>query len=229
MGQVLIVEDEPVTQKILVKAFQKWGYKTLAASTLAQAQRLLGQRKDIALVILDLMLPDGDGIKLCRKIKRNPQTRLLPVVVLTSLKRFRYAIHAYRNGADLHLTKPIDLAKLKQYAKAIVHRLPYRGERPHFLTYGALTFQPDENKVFVRGRAPLHLPVRLFGLLYLLALRQGKVVPRVVLVRRLWKNSVRDKEVDVAVSRLRRHLGPKLSRLVKTVSGQGYALAHDLT
>lgn len=219
---VLIVEDDPTMRELLADAVVDWGHQALNAASVAEGEALAARREDIRLVLLDRRLPDGDGLRLCRALKADPRTRPLPVIVLTGLGEFEQELWTYHSGADLHLTKPLDLPALKRYAAAFLNRIPYRRDDARTLRCGALTLMPKAGKALVAGRPFEHIPRRLYDVLYHLAARQGRAVSSKALVQKLWGGSVRDSEAAVAVARLRRHLGPRLGPIVATRRGRGY-------
>jgi two-component system phosphate regulon response regulator PhoB len=167
-------------------------------------------------------LPDGDGLEVCLKIKRDPRTRIIPIIILTSLDEFEDELKSLKSGADYFLTKPVDKKKLLSYVSAMVKRTPYRGEITDKLIAGSVVIDPKQRSISYKGTVVENIPHRLFALLYLIASRQGRIVPRSVLVQKLWGNTVRDKQVDITVSRLRSLLGPHLKGLVRSMRSGGY-------
>lgn len=229
MAKILVVEDEPTQQRLLAAGLRRLGHDPLLAGSVAQGMEVLSATAEVGLVILDRQLPDGDGLKVCRDLKRDPRTRHLPVIVLTTLSEFDQELDTYRSGADLFMPKPVQLAKLEKYLGALLDRIPYRGLGTDKLECGVLTLEPLGRKARVGGCQVDAIPERLFALLYLLASKQGKLVTRKVIVQKLWGSTVRDKEVDVTVSRLRKCLGPRLSGVVRAFRGEGYAVVPDFS
>jgi len=227
MSSILVVEDEPSTQKILTLALRKWGYEVVCAASAGEGAALLKKRDDIRLVLLDRGLPDGDGLKICRALKTDPRTRHLPVIVLTGLDELDDKLKTYKSGADIHLTKPISLPLLKRYVATFMDRIPYRGEGADALSCGMLTLLPQAKKALIGGKSIEDLPPRLFDLLYLLASKQGRDVSTRTLIQKLWGGSVRDSEVAVSISRLRQRLGPELGLLIRSNRGRGYSIDAD--
>jgi len=223
MATLLIVEDDPPTQSILKRALTHWHHRVLCASNLAEAHRLLKQ-EEIDLLVLDRGLPDGDGLKICLQLKKDLQTRIIPIIVLTAQSEFADEIDTYKNGADLFLSKPVDLKKLKAYVNGLLERTPFKGEKQTLFRCGELVLDLKNRKARLgEGQLP-PLQSRLFNLLYILASYNGRYISRQMLLWKLWKNRVRDKEVDVAVSRLRKKLGPEISKMISSAHGKGYAL-----
>lgn len=220
MATVLVVEDDPVQAKVLSLVARAAGHRLLTAHTLAAARRLSGEAD---LVFLDRVLPDGDGLSLCRALKREPSSRATPVVVLTALDAFEDELDVYRAGADLYLGKPVPAARLRRYLEALLDRLPYRELRPALLRSGGVELDPSRRSVARGAHRVNGLPERLFEVLYLIAAREGAVLSRRQLLQRVWGGRVREKEAAVAVCRLRRVLGPSLRGLIGTVPG-GYRL-----
>lgn len=224
MARILIVEDDATQQRILRAALVRLNHEVLCASRVDEGFAHLADGAKVDLIILDRQLPDGEGLKVCRRLKKDPRTRLIPVIVLTTLSKFDEELVSIKSGADLFLPKPVDLVKLRGYISTLLDRLPYRGEDTKTLACGPLSLEPRERRVRVADRLIEDVPERLFALLYFLATHQGRLVSRKVIVQKLWGSTVRDKEVDVSVSRLRRCLGPGLAGIIRSVRGDGYAI-----
>ncbi len=224
MIRILVVEDDPSTQSLLTGALKKWGYTPLCASSAHEGRSLLSEHEDIRLILLDRGLPDGDGLQICRALKADPRTRHVPVIVLTGLEELEDELGTYKSGGDIHLTKPIDLERLKRYVATFMDRIPYRGEDSDTLRCGALTLVPKSKKAIIGTDSIENISDRLFDLLYLLASKQGQAVPVRLITQKLWGGHVKDASVAVNISRLRRRLGPRFSPLIKSLHGTGYAI-----
>lgn len=225
MAKILVVEDDPQMQWVLRRHLVKWGHCVHMEERICAAWEFLAANQDTRLVLLDRILRDGDGMSLCQRLKKNPATRALPVIVLTALVQFEEELKTYKGGADLYLTKPVEFAKLREYVKTMLDRYPYRGEKAGILRYGVLSLDPNDRSVRAGESAPRRLPRTLFDLLWCLAAAGGKVVSRERLVRAVWKKPLRDKAVDTYVMRLRRSLGAEWARMICTIPGKGYAVA----
>lgn len=221
---VLIAEDDPDVSKILTRTVSSLGLVPLVAEDLPGARKLLKQHP-VRLVLLDRTLKDGkDSLGICSELKKDPKTRLIPVIILTGLDEFDERIKSYQAGADLFLNKPANVPELKRYIRAFLTRTPYKDEVGSRLGFGAVQLDLTERTVTVGAKTYKDLPAKQFDLLYLLVSRQGKAASRESLVLKLWNNEVRDKEVDVLVSRLRDNLGEHAS-IIEPIRGLGYRIA----
>jgi len=225
---VLIAEDEPQFASVLEKTIRGMGLSPLVAEDLRQAKDFL-ERFPVRLAILDRKLKDGkDSLSICLELKKDPRTRVVPVIILTGLEEFEEQINSYRAGADLFLHKPVKMLELKRYVRAFLTRLPYKEEMGSKMHFGNVALDLAERSLSIGPKVYRDLPAKQFDFIYLLISRHGKVVSRESLVRKLWNNEVRDKEVDVLVSRLRDNLGDG-SSIIEPVRGVGYRLLESTT
>jgi DNA-binding response OmpR family regulator len=221
---VLIAEDEPQFAKVLEKAIAGMGLEPLLAEDLKQAKDLL-HRFPVRLVILDRKLKDGkDSLGLCLELKKDPKTRVIPIIILTGLGEFEEQLNSYRAGADLFLQKPIRVLELKRYVRAFLTRVPYKEEMASKVRFGIVALDLAQRTVSIGDNTYRDLPAKQFDFVYLLVSHHGKVITRESLVRKLWNNEVRDKEVDVLVSRIRDNLGGDAS-VIEPVRGVGYRIS----
>ena len=170
------------------------------------------------LVVLDLGLPDGDGLDLLRRLRR--EGRELPVLVLTARDTVDDRVRGLDGGADDYLVKPFDLAELCARARALVRRSQGRAEP--LLRVGTLELDPSGRRVSLDG-APLDLAPREYAVLVALMESAGRVVPKRRLEERVysWDQEVGSNAVEVHVHHLRRKLG---DGWIRTVRGVGYVL-----
>lgn len=224
MATILVAEDDDAVGRILDRYLKRCGHRMLHVTSVAGAFESLRRESDIALILLDCGLTDGDGIQVCRHIKRNPATNSIPVIVMTGMDVFDEEVRSYEAGADLYLAKPLDYTRLERYVTALLNRPSRRDSRLPILSWGDLTIDSEARTVAAADQIIRNLPARQFALLYLLISYQGRLVSRFTIIRKLWRNAVRDREVDVTVCRLRRRLGSLGRDLIEPVPGQGYRL-----
>lgn len=227
MATVLVVEDEPPVQRILKRHLGQWGHNVFIVQSLLEAKELISREKTINLVLLDRALKDGDGLKFCRALKSELATRSIPIVVLTGLTAFEEELQCYHAGADIYLPKPFEASRLKRYCEAFLNRSPYQGERPLIIQFGRLELDSGDRSVRLGERLLTTLPPRLFELLSCLVARLGRVISRRSLAHKIWKNRANDKQVAIAISRLRAYLGRKYEGLIRTTGGIGYSINPD--
>ncbi|MBI5594654.1 MAG: response regulator transcription factor [Elusimicrobia bacterium] len=220
---VAVVEDDGPLRALLLDFLALRGYDARGAATGTEGVALVTRLRP-SLVILDVMMPDLDGLSVCRILKADRRTRGIPVLILTSHATTETRLKALEFAADHFLAKPIlDLEEFGRWVAALLARSP-SSVPGQTVVGGVLTLDAEESTVSIQGGAPRPLPPKLFTLLCELARRSGEPLSREYLVDRLWSNAVKDREVDVVVSRLRQALGPGGDAAIVAVPGRGYRL-----
>ena len=222
--RVLVVEDEPELSALLRGALEQGGFVTDAAASVADAnEHLKSAEYDAA--ILDLGLPDGDGLALLRALRRAGNT--LPVLILTARDAPEDRVRGLDTGADDYVVKPFHLAEILSRVRALLRRPNAAlGVR---LEAGNVVFDTPTRTVSVAG-ASLALPLRETMLLEMLLRRQGRVVAREALESGMYgfDTPTGPNAMEVAVHRLRRHLQDAGATVrVQTVRGVGYMLTAE--
>ena len=220
---VLVVDDEQPIRRFLRSALAAHGYAVVEAATGEGAlQAAAAARPD--LVILDLGLPDLDGVEVIRRLRE--WTRQLPVIVLTVRERELDKIAALDAGADDYLTKPFSMGELLARVRASLRRVAQPGEQPVF-TVWELTVDLAHRRVS-RGDEAIQLTPTEYGILRLLVTHAGKVVTHRQLLDAVWGRGYEDAThlLRVNVSNLRRklELDPTRPRYIVTETGVGYRL-----
>jgi DNA-binding response OmpR family regulator len=221
--RLLLVEDDVVIARELLLRWRARGWNADARTSLLSAEEALvgdagHHRYD--LVVLDLGLPDGDGVDWLAR--RRVSDRAIPVIMLTARDRIADRVRGLRSGADDYLVKPFDPDELDARIEAVQRRGQIsRGER---LQYGRLTWLGDQGCAFVDGRA-LDLMPREFEVLGLLLGRAPRLLPKRWLVDALAERNLNlaDSAAEVYVSRLRRKLAGS-GATIRTLRGFGYVL-----
>ncbi len=220
---ILIVEDEPDLVRNLEYNLEQEGYQTVSALDGASALELLDEPPLPDLVILDLMLPDGSGLEVCRRIRNDESTRPIPVLMLTARNEEMDRITGFEAGADDYVVKPFSVRELKLRIKAILRRSKGGDDRfDDEVRWGRL-------RVDIPGRTlriddePVELTALEFRLFKTLFVRRGRAQSREILLRDVWdiKADVMTRTVDTHVKRLREKLGD-CADYVETVHGVGY-------
>ncbi len=221
---VLVVEDEPDIRETLKYNLLREGYRVALAASGEEALRAVRtERPD--LVLLDLMLPGVDGLEVCRRLKKDPATAGLPVIMLTARGEESDIVAGLELGAEDYVTKPFSprvlVARVRAALRRASQRLPADGET---VSAGELVINPGRHEVLVAGR-PVELGRTEFRILHLLARRPGWVYTRGQIVAAVHgeDGAVTERAVDVQVVGLRRKLGAAGGR-VETVRGVGYRL-----
>jgi len=217
--KILLVEDDATLADGLAQTLAQSGYEVACAMTAAYAEGFL-QTQAFDVVILDLGLPDKDGLELLRWLRgrNNP----LPVLILTARDGLNDRVKGLEWGADDYLAKPFELRELEARLRALIRR-SYGGFGGD-IVFGRLVLESQNHQVLADGE-PLLLSPREFGVLEALLLQAGKVVSKERIAQRL---SVRceefgDNAIEVYVHRLRKRIEP-LGVRIRTVRGLGYLL-----
>jgi phosphate regulon transcriptional regulator PhoB len=226
-GRVLVVEDEPDIRDLLAFHLEREGYLVTRASTGAEALRQLRATAP-DLVILDLMLPEMDGLEVCRRLRADAGTAALPVIMLTAKGDEVDRVVGLEIGADDYIVKPFSPKELLARVRAVLRRsrAPAAGTP---LAVGGIVLDSATHQVSVGGR-PLALTPKEFDLLRALLEARGRVLSREHLLDRVWgyarADEIESRTVDVHVRRLRAKLGAEGERIL-TVKNVGYRLDPD--
>jgi len=216
---ILLVEDDAVLSNGLSNALQQSGYTLSTSSTGSHALQLL-DIEIFDLIILDLGLPDMNGIEILRRVRRKKLT--LPVLILTARDEVNDRIEGITQGADDYLTKPFDLGELEARIHALIRRC-YAGFSEK-IQVGQLSLNTQNHEITANGQA-INLSAREIALLEILILQAGKVVCKDHISQRLASDgdALADNAIEVAVHRLRKRLEPHQA-VIRTVRGLGYLL-----
>jgi len=216
---ILLIEDDAVLADGLIHTLSGSGYVVTVATTGSYAQQLL-TAQDFDLIVLDLGLPDMDGLELLRKIRQRKLP--LPIMILTARDSVNDRITGIEQGADDYMSKPFDLKELEARIHALIRRC-YGGFND-VIVLGKLTLEPRNHRLSVDGQ-PLALSAREYGVLEILLLQAGKVVSKDRIAQRLAADddALTDNAVEIYIHRLRKRL-ESYGVLIRTVRGLGYLL-----
>jgi two-component system phosphate regulon response regulator PhoB len=225
---VLIIEDEPDLAANLEYNFTQAGYTPRLAGTVKEALALAAQSPAPDLVLLDLMLPDGSGVDVCRHLKSTDTSRHIPVVMLTAKGEEMDRVVGFEVGADDYVVKPFSVRELLLRVRAVLRRHQMTGPREEDqVVFGLLTIDSAAHRVWV-NRDEVNLTALEFRLVTTLIARRGRVQTRDTLLRDVWDITadVTTRTVDTHVKRLRQKLGPA-GDYIETVRGVGYRLCDE--
>jgi two-component system, OmpR family, alkaline phosphatase synthesis response regulator PhoP len=221
--KVLVVDDDVKTVELVRLYLNRDGYQVLTAYDGIEALRL-ARESCPDLIVLDLMLPDIDGLEVCRTLRHESD---VPIIMLTARTTDRDKLTGLDLGADDYVTKPFSPKELAARVRAVLRRLP--GERgPEEIKHGELSMNFTKHEAWFAGR-PLNLTSLEFKLLGALAKEPGRVFSRTSLIEESLGYDFEgfDRTIDVHILNLRRKLEPDPShpRYIKTVYGIGYKFA----
>ncbi|MEI8090171.1 MAG: response regulator transcription factor [Opitutaceae bacterium] len=219
--KILLVDDEPDALEILGFKLRQAGYNALLAKDGARAIALARDERP-ALIVLDLMLPEVDGLEVCKILRRDPNTAAIPIIMLTARAAEMDRVLGLELGADDYVTKPFSPRELLLRIKKLLVRNQSSEDNSAELRMGELTLDVGRHEVTVAGE-PLVLTATEFKLLEILIRRRGRVQTRDRLLQDVWgyDNPIDSRTVDTHMRRLREKLGD-IARYLETVRGVGY-------
>ncbi len=222
---ILVVEDEPAIQELIVYNLKQAGHLPLSANTAEQAMHLVaGALPD--LIILDWMLPGASGIDVARRLRGNKRTSAIPIIMLTARSDENDKLLGLETGADDYITKPFSPRELNARIKAVLRRrAPQMTDDT--VRVGKLEVDPVNHRVTGNGRK-IDLGPTEFRLLHFLLTHPERVHSRTQLLDQVWGDHVfvEERTIDVHIRRLRKALEEDgLDHHVQTVRGVGYRLS----
>ena len=224
MKKILIVEDELPLRKNIKELLTRHGFTPLTASTLSEAAHYALTHKDIALFLLDVWLPDGDGFELCRRIRQNTLT---PIIFLTACDDEESVVKGLNLGGDDYITKPFRTAELISRIQANLRRQESLNA-VKILCSGDIRLDRRQCLASKSGAA-LSLGAVEYQLLLILMQNAGRIVKREQFMVKLWDASgkfAEDNTLSVNMSRLRKKIG---TEYIETIRGFGYRFRQPVT
>ena len=220
---ILVIEDEPDIRRNLEYNLGREGFKASSVGSLDEANEKLKSIK-FDLILLDLMLPDGSGLDLCKKIKSNSETEATPIIILTAKDDEVDKVVGFELGADDYVTKPFSVRELILRIKAILKRSDTKTKEVVEVErqFGDLKIDVDSHEVHVDSQL-IELTALEFRLLKELVDKRGRVQSRDQLLSEVWgyNAEVTTRTVDTHIKRLREKLG-SMGKYVQTIRGVGY-------
>jgi DNA-binding response OmpR family regulator len=224
--KILVVDDEPDALEVLGFKLREAGYSPIFAKDGARALAIARDEKP-DLIVLDLMLPQIDGLEVCKILRRDPSTASIPVIMLTARAAEMDRVLGLELGADDYVTKPFSPRELVIRIRKQLERLHAGDEPGAHLRIGDIEIDVPRHLVQV-GPKPITLTATEFRLLEILARRRGRVQSRDRLLQDVWgyENPIDSRTVDTHMRRLREKLGSAAQNL-ETVRGVGYRFAAE--
>ncbi|MEN9447228.1 MAG: hypothetical protein RJA25_518 [Bacteroidota bacterium] len=217
--KILVVDDEPDILEFLSYNLEKEGFLVETAENGKQAlEKAKKNQPDI--VLLDVMMPEMDGIETCRTMREMPQFEHTIIAFLTARTEDYSQIAGFETGADDYISKPIKPRVLVSRLRALLRRYEAKESKSSFLDVGNIQIDRERYLIIFNGKE-MAVPRKEFELLYLLASKPGKVFKRDEILNEIWGRDiiVGDRTIDVHIRKLREKLGEDL---IKTVKGIGY-------
>ena len=222
-AKILIVEDEAAIRQMLPMVLTQEGYNSLEVANVGAAFEML-ENLTPDLILLDWMMPGLSGLEFTRRLKKTPNTRSIPIILLTAKSEEEDKVTALDAGADDYITKPFSTPELIARIRALLRRSDPDSEASDTLKTAALRLELKSRRAFC-GNERLTLSPLEFKLLHFFMSHPGRVYSRNQLLDQVWGTNtfIEDRTVDVHIRRLRKILEPyKSDNLIQTVRGSGY-------
>lgn len=227
--QILVVDDEASIRELLTFNLKKNGYEVMAA---ADGREALAKAAGMDLVLLDIMLPEVDGLEVCRRLKADPQTSGIPIIMLTAKAEEIDRVLGLELGADDYVVKPFSMRELLARVKAVLRRSAKDSQsekgREETLKIGGLRLDFSSYQAWLHDE-PIALTPKEYELLKLLVTNPGRAFTRDELLERIWGYEYYGdtRTVDVHIRHLRAKLkdDENISKAIETVRGIGYRFA----
>jgi DNA-binding response OmpR family regulator len=221
--KILVIEDDRDIVELLSHYLEKENF-ILKEAPDGYSGLKKARAEDFDLIILDIMLPEMDGLEVCKELRSDPKTTFLPIIMLTAKTEETDKIVGLELGADDYVTKPFSPKELVARVKAVLRRMERKPETQKSYCYGKLTLDLSKHEVSFDNK-PVQLTSKEFDLLNCLLRSKGRVLTRDYLMDEVWGYDYYGgmRTVDVHIRRLREKI-PALSKSIQTVKNLGYKL-----
>ncbi len=229
MNKILIIEDDSAINDLIKINMELIGYSVIQALDGIKGFALAKQEVP-NLVILDVMMPDVDGYTVAQRIRQNPQTKDVPILMLTALSQLKDKVKGFDIGVDDYLCKPFEMEELKVRVRALLkrtHQIPESFATKELLTAGDITLLPETYSVKIKEKIAKLTPIE-FDIFNLLFQNHGNMVSSAKLLNDIWGYSP-DDEIETIRVHIR-HLRSKIAKIsdgkkyIETIYGGGYKL-----
>ena len=226
--KVLIIEDEKDIVKMLDYNLRKEGFRIFSANN-GEDGLDMARRENPDLILLDLMLPEMDGLDVCKAVKNDAKTTHIPIIILTAKAQESDKVVGLELGADDYVTKPFSPRELIARIKAVLRRLKEKDKLPEILKIGDMSIDFSKIMVTIKDK-PIEVTSKEFELLRVLIKAKGRVLSRDYLLDTIWgfdqALEIQTRTVDVHITTLRKKLKSESKRIV-TVKNYGYRFELD--
>lgn len=218
---ICILEDDDNIREIENFALKNCGFVTEPAASAKEFWKIM-EHKIPQLILLDIMLPDEDGISILTKLKKNPEWKKVPVILVTAKTSEMDKVKGLDTGADDYISKPFGVLELISRVKAVLRRSDSAGDDT-VITNGSIELNVEKHVVSYDGNN-IELTYKEFELLRVLMKNAGNVMTREILMDRVWGTSYEgeSRTLDMHIKTLRKKLGEDGGKLIKTVRNVGY-------
>lgn len=223
---IYLLEDDDSIRKLVDYTLKSQNYQTESFALPSEFWKAMVKKPD--LILLDIMLPEEDGISILKKLRENKETAGIPVIMLTAKDSEFDVVTGLDSGADDYVTKPFGMMALLSRIKAVLRRYEKNNLIPSEekeLSIGNIRLNESRHTVFA-GEKQVFLTVKEFDLLALLIENKGNVLTREQLLNSIWKidADIESRTVDVHVRTLRQKIGDENGEIIRTVRGIGYKI-----
>lgn len=218
---ILVIEDNAETSCLIKCSLEDAGYTVIVSDLISAGFNLL-QNQHPSLAIVDIDLPDGSGLDLCRKIRSHKPLASTPIIILTGHSDIKDKMLGFSCGADQYLTKPIDMTELEMWVKALIKRVAIDTAPASSVETGDLAIDEATQLVKSKGLVIENLTAREFKLLQILVKNQPRILSRRFILAKIWNTVAVDHLVDTHIYNLRRKLPADLAVKIQSVPGKGF-------
>jgi len=222
---IAILEDDPDIRKLIKVTLEKEGFKTVEFDRGDNFLKYISSSSYLPdMIILDLMLPDLDGLEICKKLRSGKNTYHLPIIIVSARGEELDRVLGLELGADDYITKPFSTRELVARIKATLRRIKKVEGDSERINVGPLTLIPERFEAYV-NEEKLTLTATEFQILLILAQKPGRVFSREEIINKLWRGEkiIMDRTIDVHIKKLRDKLGEAAS-IIKSIRGIGYKI-----
>ena len=222
-NSVLIIEDDEDIRELIRFNLTNVGYRVLCAEN-GESGYTKAQENIPGIILLDLMLPKMNGLKICELLKKNSKTSSIPIIMITAKASDNDIVKGFTCGADDYITKPFSVSVLQARIKAVQRRKTNKPQKDEVVIYRNITIDPSHRKIVQNGRQ-LEMTYSEFQILWLLAKNPGRVYTRSQIVDIVHgsNHAITDRSVDVQIVGIRKKLTDH-GHYIETVRGVGYRM-----